>query len=105
MNVHDKATQSKVLQLSVHSPALEESDTVEPNYQHTVANHSIEKGNLLSKTGHKCKEIGAKSRNNTLLMDSLAFENREEPEDSLSIKTSTKSAKNYIGDLNVVSKV
>lgn len=106
MNVHDnKAIQSKMLQLSMHSPTSEESDTVELNYQHNVANDRMEKGSLLSKAGHECKETRAKSRNNTLLMDNLAFENLEEPEDSLSVKTSKKNAKNYIGDLNVVSKV
>lgn len=106
MNVHDNNTiQSKMLQLSLHSPTLEESDTVELNYQHNVANDRMEKGSLLSKTGHECKETRAKSRNNTLLMDNLAFENCREPEDILKIKTSKKNAKNYIGDLNVVSKV
>ncbi|KFQ93688.1 Uncharacterized protein KIAA0408 [Nipponia nippon] len=105
MNVHDnKAIQSKMLQLSTHSPTSEESDTVELNYQHNVANGRMEKGSLLSKTGHDCKETRAKSRNNTLLMDHLALENHEEPEDSLSIKTSKKNAKNYIGDLNVALK-
>ncbi|XP_053918841.1 protein SOGA3 isoform X5 [Cuculus canorus] len=105
MNVHDnKAIQSKMLQLSIHSPTSEESDTVELNYQHNVANDRMEKGGLLGKTGHKCKETRAKTRNNTLLMDSLTFENCEEPEDSLSIKTSKKNAKNYIGDLNVALK-
>lgn len=105
MNVHDnKAIQSKMLQLSMHSPTLEESGTVELNYQHSVANDRMEKGSLLSKTGHECKETRAKSRNNSLLMDNLGFDH-EEPEDSLSIKTSKKNAKNYIGDLNVVSKV
>lgn len=106
MNVHDnKALQSKMLQLSMHSPTSEESDRMELNHQHNVANDRMEKGRLLSKTGHECKETRAESRNNTLLMDNLAFENQEEPEDSLSIKTSKKNAKNYIGDLNVVSKV
>ncbi|XP_069707928.1 uncharacterized protein KIAA0408 homolog [Phaenicophaeus curvirostris] len=105
MNVHDnKAIQSKMLQLSIHSPASEERDTVELTYQHNVANDRMEKGSLLGKTGHECKETQAKTRNNTLLMDSLAFENCEEPEDSLSIKTSKKNAKNYIGDLNVALK-
>ncbi|KAF1505484.1 hypothetical protein FQV18_0002028, partial [Eudyptula minor novaehollandiae] len=105
MNVHDnKAIQSKMLQLSMHSPTSEESDTVELNYQHNVANDRMEKGSLLSKAGHECKETRAKSRNNTLLMDNLAFENLEEPEDSLSVKTSKKNAKNYIGDLNVALK-
>ncbi|XP_027641916.1 uncharacterized protein KIAA0408 homolog isoform X1 [Falco peregrinus] len=105
MSVHDnKAIQSKMLQLSMHSPTLEESDTVELNYQHSVANDRMEKRNLLSKTGHECKENRAKSRNNTLLMDNLAFENCEKPEDSLSIKTSKKNAKNYIGDLNLALK-
>ncbi|KAM6126847.1 uncharacterized protein KIAA0408 homolog [Pterocles gutturalis] len=104
MNVHDsKAIQSKMLQLSMHSPTSEESDTV-GNYQHNVGNDRMEKGSLLSKTGHECKEMRAKSRNNTLLRDSLALENREEPEDSLSTKTSKKNAKNYIGDLNVALK-
>lgn len=105
MNVHDnKAIQSKMLQLSMHSPTLEESDTVELNYQQNVAKDRMEKGSLLSKTEHECKEIRAKSRNNTLLMDNQAFENHEEPEDSFCIKTSKKNAKNYIGDLNAVSK-
>jgi len=105
MNVHDnKAIQSKMLQLSVHSPASEESDTVELNYQPNVANDKMEKRSLLSKTGHECKETRAKSRNNTPSMDSLAFENREEREDSLNIRTSKKNAKNCIGDLNAVSK-
>ncbi|XP_010209112.1 uncharacterized protein KIAA0408 homolog [Colius striatus] len=105
MNVHDnKAIQNKMLQLPMHSPALEESDTVELNYQHDVANDRMEKGSLVSKTGHECGETRAKSRNNTLLMDSLAFQNCEEPEDSLSIKPSKKNAKNYIGDLNVALK-
>ncbi|KFV98333.1 Uncharacterized protein KIAA0408 [Fulmarus glacialis] len=105
MNVHDNKTiQSKMPQLSMHSPTSGESDTVELNYQRNVANDRLEKGSLLSKTGHECKETRAKSGNNTLLMDNLAFENREEPEDSLSIKTSKKNAKNYIGDLNVALK-
>ncbi|XP_009081638.1 PREDICTED: uncharacterized protein KIAA0408 homolog [Acanthisitta chloris] len=105
MNIHDnKAIQSKMLQLSMHSPTSEESDTVELSYQHNVANDRKEKGSLLSKTGHECKETRPKGRNNTLLMDNLAFENREEPEDSLSIQTSKKNAKNYIGDLNVALK-
>ncbi|KAF1663099.1 hypothetical protein FQA23_0001830, partial [Aptenodytes patagonicus] len=105
MNVHDnKAIQSKMLQLSMHSPTSGESDTVELNYQHNVANDRMEKGSLLSKAGHECKETRAKSRNNTLLMDNLTFENLEEPEDSLSVKTSKKNAKNYIGDLNVALK-
>ncbi|XP_065535188.1 uncharacterized protein KIAA0408 homolog [Lathamus discolor] len=105
MNVHDNNTiQSKMLQLSLHSPTLEESGTVELNCQHEVANDRMEKGSLLSKTGHECKETRAKSRNSTLLMDNLAFENCHKPEDSLSIKTSKKNAKNYIGDLNVALK-
>nr|XP_009930205.1 PREDICTED: uncharacterized protein KIAA0408 homolog [Opisthocomus hoazin] len=105
MNVHDnKAIQSKMLQLSVHSPASEESDTVELNYQPNVANDKMEKRSLLSKTGHECKETRAKSRNNTPSMDSLAFENREEREDSLNIRTSKKNAKNCIGDLNAALK-
>ncbi|KFM09064.1 Uncharacterized protein KIAA0408 [Aptenodytes forsteri] len=105
MNVHDnKAIQSKMLQLSMHSPTSGESDTVELNYQHNVANDRMEKGSLLSEAGHECKETRAKSRNNTLLMDNLTFENLEEPEDSLSVKTSKKNAKNYIGDLNVALK-
>ncbi|KAK2516488.1 Kiaa0408 [Columba guinea] len=105
MNVHDnKAIQSKMLQLSMHSPTSEETDTVELNYQHHVASNRMKKGSLLSKTGHECKETRAKNRNNILLTDNVAFENCEEPEDSLSIKTSTKNAKNYIGDLNVALK-
>ncbi|XP_010018246.1 PREDICTED: uncharacterized protein KIAA0408 homolog [Nestor notabilis] len=105
MNVHDnKAIQSKMLQLSLHSPTLEESDTVELNYQHNVANDRMEKGSLLSKTGHECKETRAKNGNNALLVNNLAFENCHEPEDSFSIKTSKKNAKNYIGDLNVALK-
>ncbi|XP_068261172.1 uncharacterized protein KIAA0408 homolog [Nyctibius grandis] len=105
MNVHgNKAIQSKILELSMNSPASEESDTVELNYRHNVGNDRMEKGSLLSKKGHECKETRAKSRNNTLLTDNLAFENYEEPEDSLSIKTSKKNAKNYIGDLNVALK-
>uniref|UniRef100_A0A8B9I4S1 KIAA0408 n=1 Tax=Anser brachyrhynchus TaxID=132585 RepID=A0A8B9I4S1_9AVES len=105
MNVHDnKAIQSKMLQLSMHSPTSEESDTVELNYQHNVVNDRMEKGSLLSKTGPECKETRAKSKNNILLMDNLAFENHEEPEDSISIRTSKKNAKNYIGDLNVALK-
>ncbi|XP_009877549.1 PREDICTED: uncharacterized protein KIAA0408 homolog [Apaloderma vittatum] len=104
-NVHDhKAIQSKMLQLSMHSPTSEVSDTVELNYQHNVANDRMEKGSLLSKTGHKYKETRAKNRSNTLLMDNLDFENCEEPEDSLSIKNSKKNAKNYIGDLNAALK-
>lgn len=106
MNVHDnKAIQSKMLQLSMHSPTSEESDTVELNYQHNVVKDRMEKGSLLSKTGPEGKDTRAKSKNNILLMDNLAFENHEEPEDSISIRTSKKNAKNYIGDLNVVSKV
>ncbi|PKU32628.1 hypothetical protein llap_17069 [Limosa lapponica baueri] len=102
MNVHDnKAIQSKVLQLSMHSPASEESDTVELNHRHNVENDRMEKGSLLSKTGHEGKETRGKGRNNTLLMDTLGFENQEEPEGSLSINTSKKNAKNYIGDLNI----
>ncbi|KAM6279352.1 uncharacterized protein KIAA0408 homolog isoform 2-T4 [Porphyrio hochstetteri] len=105
MNAYDnKAIQSKMRQLSIHSPTSEESDTVELNCQHKVANDRMEKGSLPCKTGHECKEPRAKSRNNTLLMDNVAFENHEEPEDSLSIKTSKKNAKNYIGDLNVALK-
>ncbi|XP_030909865.2 uncharacterized protein KIAA0408 homolog [Melopsittacus undulatus] len=105
MNIHDNNTiQSKMLQLSLHSPTLEESDTVELNYQHNVANDRMEKGSLLSKTGHECKEPRAKSRSSTLLTDNLAFENCHKPEDSLSIKTSKKNAKNHIGDLNVALK-
>uniref|UniRef100_A0A8B9G4I3 KIAA0408 n=1 Tax=Amazona collaria TaxID=241587 RepID=A0A8B9G4I3_9PSIT len=105
MNIHDNnMIQSKMLQLSLHSPTLEESDTVELNYQHNVANDRMEKGSLLSKTGHKCKETRVKSRSNTLLIDNLAFENCHEPEDSLSIKTSKKNARNCIGDLNVALK-
>lgn len=106
MNVHDnKAIQSKMLQLSMHSPTSEKSDTVELNYQHNVVNDGMERGSLLSKRGPECKEIRAKRKNDTLLMNSLAFENHEELEDSLSIKNSKKNAKSYIGDLNVVSKV
>ncbi|XP_071405138.1 uncharacterized protein KIAA0408 homolog [Pithys albifrons albifrons] len=105
MNVHDnKAIQSKMLQLSMYSPALQENDTVELNFQDNMANDGMEKESLLSKTGHEWKDPRAKSRNNTLLMDNLAFENHEEPEDSLSIKTSKKNTKNYIGDLNVALK-
>ncbi|XP_074024215.1 uncharacterized protein KIAA0408 homolog [Numenius arquata] len=105
MNVHDKAAiQSKVLQLSMRSPASEESDTVELNHRHNVENDRMEKGSLLGKTGHECKETRGKSRNNTLLMDNLGFENQEEPEDSLSINTCKKNAKNYIGDLNIALK-
>lgn len=106
MTIHDsKAIQSKMLQLSMHSPTLQESDTVELNHQYNVANDRMQKGSLLGITGHERKEPRDKSRNNTLLMDNLAFENHEEPENSLSIKTSEKNTKNYIGDLNVVSKV
>ncbi|XP_014818356.1 PREDICTED: uncharacterized protein KIAA0408-like, partial [Calidris pugnax] len=105
MNVHDnKAIQSKVLQLSMRSPASGESDTVELNHRHNVGNDRMEKGSLLSKTGYECKETRGKSRNNTLLTDNLGFENQQEPEDSLSINTSKKNAKNYIGDLNIALK-
>lgn len=106
MNVHDnKAIHSKMLQLSMHSPTSEKSDTVDLNYQHNVVNDEMEGGSLLSKTGPKHKEIRAERKNDTLLMDNLAFENHEELEDSLSIKTSKKNTKSYIGDLNVVSKI
>ncbi|XP_008948461.1 PREDICTED: uncharacterized protein KIAA0408 homolog [Merops nubicus] len=105
MNAHDnKAIQSKMLQLSTHSPASEESNTVELNDQYNMANDRMEKGSLLGKTGLECKENRAKSRNNTLLMDNLAFESCEEPEESVSIKMSKKNNKNYIGDLNVALK-
>ncbi|XP_039424525.1 uncharacterized protein KIAA0408 homolog [Corvus cornix cornix] len=105
MTVHDsKAIQSKMLQLSMHSPTLQENDTVELNHQHNVANDRMGKGSLLGITGHEWKEPRDKSRNNTLLMDNLAFENHKEPENSLSIKTSEKNTKNYIGDLNVALK-
>ncbi|XP_017684248.1 PREDICTED: uncharacterized protein KIAA0408-like isoform X1 [Lepidothrix coronata] len=105
MNVRDNnAIQSKMLQLSMHSPTLQESDTVELNFQHNMENDKMEKGSLLGKTGHECKETRAKSRNNTLLMDNLAFENHEELEDSHSTKPSKKNTKNYIGDLNVALK-
>lgn len=106
MTIHDsKAIQSKMLQLSMHSPASQESDTVELNHQHSVANDRMEKGSLLGTTGHEWKEPRDRGRNNTLLMDNLAFENHEEPEDSFTIKTSEQNTKNYFGDLNVVSKV
>ncbi|KFV70792.1 Uncharacterized protein KIAA0408, partial [Dryobates pubescens] len=105
MSVHDnKAIQSKMLQLSMHSPTLDERDTVELSYQHNVTNDRMEKQSLLSKPGQDCKETRAKGRNNTLLMDSLAFQNHEEPADCLSSKTSQKNTKNYIGDLNVALK-
>ncbi|XP_025899834.1 uncharacterized protein KIAA0408 homolog [Nothoprocta perdicaria] len=105
MNVLDnKDIHSKMLQLSMYSPALEESDTVELNYQYNVANDRKEKGSLLNKTGQDCKEARAKWKTNDLLRDNLAFENHEEPEDSFSIKASKKNAKNYIGDLNVALK-
>ncbi|XP_025960849.2 uncharacterized protein KIAA0408 homolog isoform X1 [Dromaius novaehollandiae] len=105
MNVHDnKDIHSKMLQLSMYSPTSEESDTVERNYQYNVANDRKEKGSLLSKTGQDCKETRAKRKNSDLLRDNLAFENHEEPEDSLSIKASNKNTKNYIGDLNVALK-
>uniref|UniRef100_A0A8C2TC21 KIAA0408 n=1 Tax=Coturnix japonica TaxID=93934 RepID=A0A8C2TC21_COTJA len=105
MNVHDnRAIQSKMLQLSMHSPASEKCETVELNYQHNVVNDGMERGILLSKTEPECKEIKTKRKNDTLLMDNLAFENHEELEDSLSIKTSKKNAKSYIGDLNVALK-
>ncbi|XP_064026434.1 microtubule cross-linking factor 3 isoform X3 [Pogoniulus pusillus] len=101
-SAHDnKATQSKMLQLSMHSPTSGESDTVELNYQHNVRNDRMQKGSLLSKPGQGCKDTRAKSRNSTLLMDSLPCESHEEPAASLSIKTPQKSTKNYIGDLNV----
>lgn len=89
----------------MHSPTLQDSDTVELNHQHHVAHNRMEKGSLLGVTGHEWEEPKDKSRNNTLLMDNLAFENHEEPEGSLTIKTSEQNTKNYIGDLNVVSKV
>ncbi|XP_071597089.1 uncharacterized protein KIAA0408 homolog isoform X2 [Heliangelus exortis] len=105
MNVHDSnVCQSKMLQLSMCSPTSEDRDTLELNNQHDVENNRMEKGSLFSKTGHECKETRAKSRTNTLSMDNLAFENGEEPEDSLSIKASKKTAKNYIGDLNIALK-
>lgn len=105
MNVRDnKAIHSKMLQLSMHSPTSEKSDTVDLNYQHNVVNDEMEGGSLLSKTGPKHKEIRAERKNDTLLMDNLAFENHEELEDSLSIKTSKKNTKSYIGDLNVALK-
>lgn len=105
MNVHDnKAIQSKMLQLSMHSRTSEKSGTVELNYQHNVVNDGMERGSLLTKRGPECKEIRAKRKNDTLLMDNLAFKNHEELED-ISIKNSKKNAKSYIGDLNVVSKV
>uniref|UniRef100_A0A8C5X0E5 KIAA0408 n=1 Tax=Malurus cyaneus samueli TaxID=2593467 RepID=A0A8C5X0E5_9PASS len=105
MNAHDsRAIQSKMLLLSMHSPALQESDTVELNHQHNMVNDRTEKGSVLGMTGHEWKEPGDKSRNNTLLMDNLAFENHGEPEDSLSIETSKENTKNYIGDLNVALK-
>lgn len=104
MTIHDsKAIQSKMLQLSMHCPTLQESDTAELNHQHHVANDRMEKGSLLGVTGHEWKEPRNKSRNNILLVDNLAFENHEEPEDSLTIKTSEQNTRNYIGDLNVVS--
>lgn len=106
MTDHDsKAIQSKVLQLSMHSPTSQESDTVELNHQHNVANDRMEKGSLLGMAGQKWEEPRDKSRNNTLLMDNLAFENHKEPEDSLTIKTSEQNTKNYISDLNLVSEV
>lgn len=106
MTDHDsKAIQSKVLQLSMHSPTSQESDTVELNHQHNVANDRMEKGSLLGMAGRKWEEPRDKSRNNILLMDNLAFENHEEPEDSLTIKTSEQNTKNYISDLNLVSEV
>ncbi|OXB73714.1 UNVERIFIED_CONTAM: hypothetical protein H355_003267, partial [Colinus virginianus] len=105
MNVHDsKAIQSKMLQLSMHSPTSEKSDVVELDYQHNVVNDRMEKGSLLSKTEPECKEIRAKRKNDTLLMDNLAFESHEDLEDSLSNKTSKKNAKSYIGDLNTALK-
>ncbi|KFU90734.1 Uncharacterized protein KIAA0408 [Chaetura pelagica] len=105
MNIHDsKVFQNKMLQLSMHSRTSEERNAVKLNCQHNVANDRMEKGSLLNKTGHECSETRAKSRNNTMLMDNLAFENHEEPEDSFSINTSKKNTKNYIGDLNVALK-
>ncbi|XP_008495536.2 uncharacterized protein KIAA0408 homolog [Calypte anna] len=105
MNIHDsKVCQSKMLQLSMCSPTSEDRDTLELNSQHDVENNRMEKGSLFSKTGHECKETRAKSRTNTLSMDNLAFENGEEPEDSLSINASKKTTKNYIGDLNIALK-
>ncbi|KAM9383061.1 uncharacterized protein KIAA0408 homolog [Phaethornis superciliosus] len=105
MNVHDsKVYQSKMLQLSMCSPISEDRDTLELNSQHDVENNRMEKESLFNKTGHECKETRSKSRTNTLLMDHLAFENGEEPEDSLSTKASKKTAKNYIGDLNIALK-
>ncbi|POI27784.1 hypothetical protein CIB84_008466 [Bambusicola thoracicus] len=105
MNVHDnKAIQSKMLHLSLHSPTSEKSDTVDLNYQHKVVNDGMERGSLLSKTGPEHKEIRAERKNNTLLMDNLAFENHEELEDNFSIRTSKKNTKSYIGDLNVALK-
>nr|XP_009681157.1 PREDICTED: uncharacterized protein KIAA0408 homolog [Struthio camelus australis] len=105
MNVYDnKDIHSKMLQLSMCSPASEESDAAELNYQYKVANDRMEKENLLSKTGQDCKETRAKRKSNDPLRDNLAFENHEEPEDSVSIKAPKKNAKNYIGDLNVALK-
>ncbi|KGL76327.1 Uncharacterized protein KIAA0408 [Tinamus guttatus] len=105
MNVLDnKDIHSKMLQLSMYSPALEESDTVELNYQYNVANDRKEKGNMLNKTGQDCKETRAKWKTNDLLRGNLAFENHEEPENNFSIKASKKNTKNYIGDLNVALK-
>ncbi|XP_041279576.1 uncharacterized protein KIAA0408 homolog [Onychostruthus taczanowskii] len=104
MTVHDsKAIQSK-LQLSMHSPTLQETDTAKLHHQHNVANNRMEKGSLLGITGHEWKEPRDTSRNNILLVDNLAFENHEKPEDSLTIKTSEQNTKNYIGDLNVALK-
>ncbi|XP_041325754.1 uncharacterized protein KIAA0408 homolog [Pyrgilauda ruficollis] len=104
MTVHDsKAIQSK-LQLSMHSPTLQETDTAKLHHQHNVANDRMEKGSLLGITGHEWKEPRDTSRNNILLVDNLAFENHKKPEDSLTIKTSEQNTKNYIGDLNVALK-
>lgn len=102
MNAHDnKAIHSKMLQLSVYSPASEQNDTAELNHEHK-ANDRMEGESSLSKTGEEWKDTRTKKKNSALVRDNLTFEDPEESEVCLSLKT-PKDAKISTSDLNVVS--
>ncbi|XP_019335128.1 protein SOGA3 isoform X2 [Alligator mississippiensis] len=103
MNAHDnKAIHSKMLQLSVYSPASEQNDTAELNHEHK-ANDRMEGESSLSKTGEEWKDTRTKKKNSALVRDNLTFEDPEESEVCLSLKT-PKDAKISTSDLNVALK-
>ncbi|XP_074846698.1 uncharacterized protein KIAA0408 homolog [Carettochelys insculpta] len=105
INVWDnRAIQSKMLQQTVYFPTSEQSDTAELSCQHNLANDKMQEKSMLNKTEQESKEIRTQRKNNSLLQNSLVFDNQEEYEDLLSLKNPKKDNSNYSGDLNAALK-